>query len=91
MILTSFNSRSPRPLDHVQHRSFPGRGFFIQAPDNDGQFVIVQSICGGATDASHKIPLQGIAKLFDVDSKRCCARQSGGHFERVVGPQMETI
>jgi hypothetical protein len=35
--------------------------------------------------------LKGIAKLFDVDSKRCCARQSGGHFERVIGPQMESI
>jgi hypothetical protein len=51
MILTSFSSRSPRPLDHVQHRSLPGRGSAIQAPDKDGQSVFVPSICGGATDA----------------------------------------
>jgi hypothetical protein len=51
MILTSFSSRSPRPLDHVQHRSLPGRGSSIQVPDNDGQSVFVPSICGGATDA----------------------------------------
>jgi hypothetical protein len=50
MILTSFSSRSPHPLDHVQHRSLPGRGSSIQAPDNYGQSVFLPSICGGATD-----------------------------------------